>query len=91
MNDDRVRRIRDLLEAELEPELLDIVDESHLHAGHEGAKEGKGHFRVTIVSNKFRGTSPLERHRIVYEALGDMMLNDIHALSITALTPPDEQ
>ncbi len=88
MNDDRVQRIRELLETQLEPDLLEIIDESHLHAGHEGAKEGKGHFRVKIVSRKFLGTSPLDRHRIVYEALGDMMLNDIHALSITALTPP---
>jgi BolA protein len=87
MNEERIERIRNLLETELTPDLLEIVDESHLHAGHAGAKSGMGHFRVKIIAKRFQGTSPLERHRIVYDALGDMMLTDIHALSITALAP----
>ncbi|HEX6998685.1 MAG TPA: BolA family protein [Gammaproteobacteria bacterium] len=70
--------------AAFEPEALDVRDDSHLHAGHPGAREGKGHFAVTIVSRRFQGKSTLERHRMVYEALGELMLTDIHALQVTA-------
>jgi BolA protein len=58
-----------------------------LHAGHAGAREGKGHFQVDIVSVRFAGQSPIKRHRLVYEALGDMLETDIHALSINATAP----
>lgn len=78
--------IRARLLAAFSPIELEVVDESYLHEGHEGAREGKGHFRVTIVSKMFEGRKPLERHRMVFAALADMMETDIHALSVTALT-----
>jgi len=83
----RVARIRERLEAALAPERLEIEDESHKHVGHAGASDGRGHFACIIVSTAFEGTSPLQRHRMVYDALGDLMLSDIHALSIRAYTP----
>ncbi|PKM07741.1 MAG: BolA family transcriptional regulator [Gammaproteobacteria bacterium HGW-Gammaproteobacteria-4] len=83
----RVERIRVLLQAELAPTALDVIDESHKHAGHAGARDGRGHFAVSIVSDAFVGLAPLARHRLVYAALGDMMQTDIHALSIRARTP----
>lgn len=70
------------LELNLSPSELVIEDESHLHAGHAGAKSGKGHFRIAIAAEKFQGLRPLQKHRLVYDALGDMMETDIHALSI---------
>jgi len=81
---DRVEKIRSLLTEKLQPTHLDIIDQSHLHAGHAGAKEGKGHFTVEITSRAFAGKSLIERHRLVYDALGDLMQTDIHALSIKA-------
>lgn len=83
----RVTAIRAAIEAALRPESLDVVDESHLHAGHAGARDGRGHFRVDVVSAKFAGLSPLARHRAVYAALGDLMATDVHALAIRARTP----
>ena len=79
-------RIRAALQA-LAPLSLVIVDESHRHAGHEGARDGRGHFAVEIVSTAFVGLPPLARHRKVYEAVGNLMQTDIHALSIKAMTP----
>ncbi len=84
MNTDRVNRIRALLESAFEPESLSVEDDSHKHAGHEGAKSGLGHFSVAIVSASFNGMNMLARHRAVYAALGDMMRTDIHALAIDA-------
>ena len=84
---DRVARIRAALEVAFSPQLLDVVDDSHKHAGHAGARDGRGHFSVEIVSPVFAGMSPLARHRAVYAALGKMMETDIHALSIRAGTP----
>lgn len=75
--------------AALEPQLLDIADDSAKHAGHAGAKGGGGHFRMTIVSTRFAGKGTLERHRLIYDALGAMMRREIHALSIKALTPAE--
>lgn len=86
---DRLQRIRTRLEETLAPETLEVVDESHLHAGHAGARSGLGHFRVYIVSSRFAGQNPLARHRLVYEALGEMMQTDIHALSIQAHAPAE--
>ena len=64
-----------------------MADDSHLHAGHAGAADGRGHFTVLLVSKRFAGLDTLRRHRLVYEVVGDMMNTDIHALSIQALAP----
>ena len=85
----RVERIRAALEAAFAPQSLDVIDDSHKHAGHAGARDGRGHFSVDIVSPSFAGMSPLARHRAVYAALGEMMDTDIHALSIRAGTPEE--
>ena len=79
--------IRQRLVEAFSPESLELVDESAKHAGHTGNKAGGGHYLVTIVSEAFAGKSTIQRHRMVYEALGDMMKSEIHALSIKALTP----
>lgn len=83
----RVERIRQALESAFSPSLLVVTDDSHKHAGHEGARDGRGHFSVEIVSAVFQGKPPLARHRAVYQALGEMMASDIHALSIQARVP----
>ncbi len=75
------RRLREAFD----PESIHVEDESHKHAGHAGAATGLGHFRVSIVSAAFEGMNPLQRHRAVYAAMGEMMHTDIHALSIEAL------
>lgn len=80
----RVAAIRDALETAFTPSELEIRDDSHRHAGHAGARDGRGHFDVRIVSKAFAGMTPLARHRAVYAALGDLMTTDIHALSIRA-------
>lgn len=85
-NEERLLEIKARLEAALSPESLQVDDESHLHVGHEGAKSGLGHFRVLVVSDKFQGQSPIKRHRVVYQAMGDLMQTDIHALTIEAFT-----
>lgn len=87
---ERVEMIRSRLTAALNPTELEIEDESHRHAGHAGARDGRGHFRVRIVSAAFTGKSALARHRAVYAALGDLMQTDIHALAIDARTPEEE-
>lgn len=75
--------------ASLEPETVVITDESALHAGHEGARSGGGHFQLTIVSNRFANLNTVARHRLVYQALESLMGSRIHAISITALTPDE--
>ena len=85
----RPAAIRAALEAALAPVSLEVVDESHKHAGHAGARDGRGHFAVSITSEAFAGLAPLARHRRVYAALGDLMTTDIHALSIHARTPTE--
>lgn len=87
---DRVKMIRERLMAALAPCKIDIEDDSARHAGHEGAKSGGGHFNVYIVSDQFDGMSLIERHRAVYAAMGDAMQTEIHALSIEARTPAEE-
>ncbi len=84
----RIEYMRAALQA-LQPSHLEITDESHKHAGHEGARDGRGHFSLDIVSEAFAGLAPLARHRRVYQAMGDMMQTDIHALSIRARTPAE--
>ena len=79
----RVELIRECLEETLNPAQLEIIDDSHLHAGHSG-HGGAGHFQVHIVSEKFNGLATLARHRLVYAALENMMQTEIHALSIKA-------
>lgn len=88
---ERVELIRERLSATLKPIALEIEDESHRHAGHAGARDGRGHFRVRIVSMAFVGKSALARHRAVYAALGELMHTDIHALAIDARTPEEIQ
>jgi len=82
----RLERLIERLQA-LEPEHLDVADDSHRHAGHAGAADGRGHFTVLLVSKRFTGLNTLHRHRLVYEVVGDLMTTDIHALSIQALAP----
>jgi BolA family transcriptional regulator, general stress-responsive regulator len=85
----RIARMRTLLTDALAPVSLDVRDDSHRHVGHAGARGGQGHFSVDIVSATFAGMAPLARHRAIYAALGDMMVHDIHALSIRASTPDE--
>jgi BolA protein len=89
MNSTRVDRIRQRLVEGLAPSQLEIVDDSHHHAGHAGARDGRGHFTVIIVSAHFEGVRTVQRHRLVYDAVGDLMQTDIHALSIHAMTPAE--
>ena len=86
----RLETIRSKLQQSLAPERLEITDDSHLHVGHAGAAAGGGHFSVRITSSRFRGHSTLQRHRLVYQAVDDMMPGEIHALSIKAHTPEEE-
>ncbi len=83
----RVAAIEERLRSALQPTELEVIDDSHRHVGHAGAREGRGHFSVLVVSERFRGLPVVRRHRLVYEAVGDMMQTDIHALSIQALAP----
>ena len=69
------------------PRQIEVLDESHLHIGHAGSQSGKGHYALTISSEAFAGKSPIERHRMIYQALDELMQSKIHALSIKAKTP----
>lgn len=89
MSRDRVARIEAILAEAFSPERLLVKDQSHLHEGHAGAQDGRGHFDVTIVAEAFAGQRPLARHRLVYDALGSMMETDIHALRIHAKAPSE--
>lgn len=77
--------------AGLKPIRLELIDDSAQHAGHQGAKGGGGHYRLLIVSNAFSGKPTLTRHRLVYEALGELMRSKIHALSIQSIAPEEAQ
>jgi BolA protein len=81
------------IEAELRERLaavhVEVVDESHLHVGHAGAREGGGHFRAVVVSLRFEGKAPVQRQRLVYDALESVMGSEIHALSMKTLTPAE--
>lgn len=83
---DRIEQMRQRL-AVLHPEHIEIVDESHKHAGHVGARSGGGHYLLQIISPDFSGKSKMARHRMIYSALAEMMERDIHALTIDAQTP----
>ena len=80
-----IEKIRGRLQAAFAPEVLEVSDEGHKHAGHVG--EGKGHFHVRIVSEAFVGQTSIKRHRMIYARLDDLMNHGIHALSIDATTP----
>lgn len=88
-NEQRAESIRQRLEQAVTPASVEVIDESHKHAGHAGAKDGRGHFVVNVVADAFAGKSLIQRHRMVYEAMGDLMDTDIHALSINARTPDE--
>lgn len=85
----RADRIVGELRQALHTEQVELIDDSHLHAGHAGARDGRGHFRVRVVSADFAGLRTLQRHQMVYRSLGELMQTDIHALSIVALTPDE--
>lgn len=88
----RAEIIKDRLHEAFNPEVLELYDDSQSHAGHAGVREsGGGHFFATIVSQVFEGKGPVRRHQLVYEALGELMKSEIHALSIKAFTPIEYQ
>ena len=82
--------IKQLLNESLKPDLLEIIDNSAAHAGHAGAKSVGGHYHVTIIAEAFEGKTLVQRHQLIYKALGDMMKQQIHALGINALSPSEE-
>ena len=88
MSADTVARLRERLNT-LQPQSLEIEDESHLHAGHAGTRSGGGHYRLHIVATAFTGKNTVARHRLIYDAAGDLMRGAVHALSIRALTPEE--
>ena len=89
MSGSRPQKLAARIEAALAPTHLEIIDDSHLHAGHAGAADGRGHFTVIVTSARFAGLRTLQRHRLVYDAVGDLMVTDVHALSIHASTPDE--
>ena len=81
-NSARIERMAQLIQEALQPSKLEVIDDSHMHIGHAGAEGGMGHFTVIVASAAFEGKRLLQKHRLIYDALGDMMQTDIHALSI---------
>lgn len=86
-NRERIQRIESLLRERIGAVQVEVADESHLHAGHAGARSGAGHFRAHVVSPRFAGLSRVETQRLVYQALDEMMGPDIHALSLRCEVP----
>ena len=86
-NAERMAAIRERIEAALDVHEIEVHDESHMHVGHAGAKDGRGHFSVTVVSPDFEGMTRLQRHQKIYEAMGDLMASDIHALRMKLVAP----
>ncbi|MCG8435626.1 MAG: BolA family transcriptional regulator [Gammaproteobacteria bacterium] len=86
---ERIERIRYTLEHAFQPAVLEIRDDSKKHIGHPGASDGRGHFKVTVISAAFVNKNLLERHKMIYTALGNLMDSDIHAISIDARTPDE--
>jgi BolA protein len=82
--------IRRALTEAFTPELLEIIDNSAAHAGHAGARTGGGHYHVTIVAEAFDGKNLVQRHQLIYKALGDLMKQEIHALGINAISPSEQ-
>lgn len=85
----RIAMIKERLQTALSPQSMEVIDESAQHAGHAGAKSGGGHYALTIVAQRFTGHNLVQRHRMIYDALGDAMHKDIHALSIRAYAPDE--
>jgi BolA family transcriptional regulator, general stress-responsive regulator len=85
----RLDKIKARLTETFSPQECLVEDESALHAGHAGAASGGGHYRIRLVSRHFEGQNRLNRHRLVYHCLDDMMHSDIHALAIVALAPSE--
>jgi BolA protein len=85
--DTRIEKLKSRLQEALAPIQLEIIDETAKHAGHAGAASGGGHYILHIVASAFQDKSPIQRHRLVFDAVGDMMHTDIHALSIQAKAP----
>lgn len=85
---DVIERIEQRL-AVLDPDSVELVDDSAKHAGHAGARGGGGHFELIIVSGRFEGKSSQARHRMIHSALGDMLQKEIHAIAIKAYTPDE--
>ena len=85
----RLEKIRQRLLQKLNPPELQISDDSDKHVGHPGARDGRGHYSVRVVSEQFQGKSRVERHRMVFSIVGTLMHTDIHALRIEALTPDE--
>lgn len=81
--------IKQKLTETLKPTVLEVIDQSRAHYGHAGNQKGGGHFHVTVVSEAFEGKSQIHRHQLIYQALKDLMKDDIHALGINALTPSE--
>ena len=86
----RAARLEAALQS-LAPLRVEVTDDSHKHVGHEGARDGRGHFTVIVVSEEFIGRAPIARHRMVYAAVGEMMQTDIHALAVKALSPDEDR
>lgn len=80
-------RIESILRETFDPERLEIEDDSHRHVGHRGATSGGGHYRVVVVAEVFRGLSRVEQHRLVYDALGELIGGDVHALGLRTAAP----
>ncbi len=89
MTEERLAAIEKRLAEAFSPTRLLVKDQSHLHAGHAGARDGRGHFDVLVVAETFVGRSRLQRHRDVYECLSDLLQSDIHALRIKAYSPEE--
>lgn len=87
-NQVRIQKIQDALNTHFKPCTIDLIDEGALHRGHAGAASGHGHFALELTSQKFAGLTPIARQRLVYEALGDLMKTDIHALRFIGLHTP---
>ena len=82
MNTARIELMHKLLNEALAPESCEVIDEGHLHIGHEGARGGRGHYRIRIASPRFHGLSRIAQHRLVYDALAGLMADEIHAVCV---------
>ncbi len=86
-NSARIAEIERRVAEALKPAMLEVIDDSHLHRGHEGAKGGAGHFTLKVASAQFEGKSMIEQHRMIYQILEPMFPHEIHALSIQTYLP----
>lgn len=89
MTAERVAEIERRLRAEFDPQFLEVIDESHLHVGHVGARDGRGHFRVRIQAQALEDLDRIPAHRCIHRVMGTLMVTDIHALSIEVVSSND--